>query len=107
MRRGRWPRVVFWEAAFLAWIALCYGLVVGRQGLMASWSDLGITYAIFGLPALVGGFVAWSLASAGLAGWRATGRSNAGLVLGILVSLFVLGAILGLVSLVASAIPAA
>jgi hypothetical protein len=107
MRRGHWPRVVLWEAAFLAWIALCYGLVVWRQGLLASWPDLGITYAIFGLPALVGGLVAWSLTSAGLAGWRATGRSNAGLILGILVGLSVLGAILGLVSLFASAVPAA
>ncbi len=90
--RGRTGPLVLWEGAFLAWIGLCYLVVCRRYGLTISPADGAVSYAIFTLPSLAGGFIAWSLLSAGLRVRRENGGGGARLLLvGLVVALLVLG----------------
>ncbi len=102
-RRRPKGRLLLWEAGFLVWIGLCYLIVCGRYGLVASPADAAITYAIFALPSLLGGLIAWSLISAGLRVRRDSGRGGRGemglLLAGLLVCSAVLGGVLGLIAM--------
>jgi hypothetical protein len=96
-RRRRVGPLLLWETGFLAWIGVCYLIVCWRYRLTASPADAGITFAIFSLPALLGGLIAWSLLKAGRQ-VRAEGRSGGTglLIAGVLVGLFVVAGVLGL-----------
>jgi hypothetical protein len=107
-RRGRAGPLLLWEGGFLGWIGLCYLIVYRQHGLTPSAGDVAITFAIFSLPSLVGGFIAWSLFSAGLRVRRESGTGAAAggsrlLIAGLLIALLILAGVLGVMELFGSA----
>jgi len=103
-RRGGARPLLLWEGGFLGWIGLCYLIVYRQHGLTPSAGDVAITFAIFALPSLVGGFIAWSLFSAGLRVRRESGTGGAGpLIAGLLIALLILAGVLGVMELFGSA----
>ena len=103
-RRGGARPLLLWEGGFLGWIGLCYLIVYRQHGLTPSAGDVAITFAIFALPSLVGGFIAWSLFSAGLRVRRESGTGDAGpLIAGLLIALLILAGVLGVMELFGSA----
>lgn len=103
-RRSRPGPLLLWEAGFLGWIGLCYLVVCLQYRLVASPSDAAVSFAIFTLPSLVGGFIAWSLVSAGLRLRREGGTGGARLIVaGMVVALLILAGVLGVMELFGSA----
>jgi hypothetical protein len=102
-RRGRVRPLLLWEGGFLGWIGLCYLIVYRQHGLTPSAGDVAITFAIFSMPSLVGGFIAWSLFSAGLRVRRESGTGGSRpLIVGLLIALLILAGVLGVMELFGS-----
>jgi hypothetical protein len=104
VRRGRAGPLLLWQGGFVGWIGLCYLIVCLQYRLTVSPSDVAITFAIFTLPSLIGGFITWSLFSAGLRVRQESGTGGAGLlVAGVLLALLILAGVLGVMQLFGSA----